>query len=348
MKILVVGDGHSAIHEQAVAEAFRKLGHRVEVLYWFNYFHANSAVKKYWLKVQNKLIWGWQVFKLNSDLIEMASQFTPDLVFVYRGTHITAYTISKLKAKIPGCRIFGYNNDDPFAPGHPQWLWRHFVRAIPLYDVVFAYRKHNLDDFVRCGAKRVGLLMPWFVPELHRPLKGNDNTRAPFLYDVVFIGHYEDDHRLTYIETLFENGINVKVFGPEWDRAPRRPWLVQQWSVLPVRGHDYSRTLCSSRIALSFLSKLNRDTYTRRCFEIPATRTLLLSEYSTDLTDMFKEGKEAEFFRDPDEMLKKARMYLENDQLREAVAMAGFKRVHRDGHDVVSRMRMVLNYVNDI
>jgi spore maturation protein CgeB len=106
--------------------------------------------------------------------------------------------------------------------------------------------------------------------------------------------------------------------------------------------------LCGARIALCFLSKLNRDTYTRRCFEIPASGTLLLSEYSDDLAGMFREGVEADYFRSPEEMIEKIRCYLDDDALRRRVAAAGRLRVVDDGHDVVSRMAQVIGWINGI
>ena len=104
MKILVVGDGRSEIHEVAVAEAFRKLGHQVEVFYWHNYFSSDNIIVRQWLRAQNKFIFGPQITRLNRDLVARACLFLPDLIFIYRGTHVTSSAISQLKDRIPNCR----------------------------------------------------------------------------------------------------------------------------------------------------------------------------------------------------------------------------------------------------
>jgi hypothetical protein len=348
MRILVVGDGRSEIHEIAVAEAFRKLGHQVATFYWHNYFKAPHIIMRQWLRGQNKFICGPRIRKINRDLLAKAYHLKPDLIFIYRGTHIAAMTISEIKQNIPKCRIFGYNNDNPFAPGHPPWLWPKFMASLPLYDLMFAYRKHNIEDFRGAGAQRVDLLMPWFIAEQNSPVSANSENGDDFSCDVVFIGHYENDHRLDYIKALSDNEVDFKLFGPDWERAPKHHWLSKHSPIKPVRGNDYNRALCSARIALCFFSRLNRDTYTRRCFEIPAAGTFMLSEYSGDVANLFAEGVEAEFFKSPEEMIMKIHKYLDDDMLRRQIAEKGHRRVHRDGHDVVSRMRFVLDHVSSL
>jgi hypothetical protein len=351
MKILVVGDGHSEIHERAVAESFRKLGHKVEVFYWYSYFQADNSAKSYWFRGQNKFIWGPQLYKLNRDLIQMVCRFIPDLIFIYRGTHITPSTIINIKKKISGCKIFGYNNDDPFASGHPPWLWRHFLRAVPEYDLMLAYRHHNLEQYRKIGARQVELLRSWSVPWINHPLDMTKEDMMRYGCDIVFVGHYEPDCRVALLESVISRGWHLRLYGPGYDWDPvisRSLYLAGQIPVRLVWGDDYNRALCGARIALCFLSKLNRDTYTRRCFEIPATRTLMISEYTEDLASLFREGEEADFFRTPEEMMAKIELYLNDEPRRKAVAEAGFRRVHADGHDVVSRMRQVLAWIADM
>ncbi|MBU0598531.1 MAG: glycosyltransferase [Candidatus Omnitrophica bacterium] len=351
MKILVVGDGHSKIHEAPVVEAFRKLGHQVGVFYWAEYFRSGNIINCYWLRAQNKFIWGPRITKINRDLLASALSFWPDLIFIYRGTHVMPSTIIGLKAKIPHCKVFSYNNDDPFTSGYSFWLWQHFIAGISEYDLVLAYRHHNLEDFRRRGAKRVKLLRSWFVSDLNHPVDLSRQDKERYECDVVFIGHYEPDLRVALLESIVRRGWRLKLFGPgyDWDPVIRKSSeLKNQIPVQLVWGEEYNRALCGARIALCFLSKLNRDTYTRRCFEIPATKTFMLSEYTDDLATLFQEGKEVEFFRSEEEMLLKIERYLKDEPGRKRMAEAGFRRVYDDGHDVVSRMLQVLKCFEEI
>ncbi|MBC7203723.1 MAG: glycosyltransferase [Pusillimonas sp.] len=343
MKILVVGDGHSAIHEVAVVEALRKLGHQVKPFYWQSYFNSQNPVGRLWQRVQNKFLIGPTLRKINTDLVDAAGQFNPKLIFIYRGTHIFPKTIAKIKEKLPQCVVYGYNNDDPFAAGHPPWLWRHFMKCLPIYDLVFSYRKHNIAEYINRDAKKVELLMPWYVPETDYPIAQGELIEKK--YDVVFVGHYENDGRIEYLEKISQSKYTFGLFGPDWSRAPDYDWLQCKQPVLPVRGDFYRETLISAKIALCFLSTLNRDTYTRRCFEIPAMGVFMLCQYSDDLAQIFNDGVDVVFFRNSEEMLEKIDYYIKNDRLREQIAANGRERVVYDKHDISSRIKYVLSHV---
>jgi len=349
MRILVAGDGRSAIHEVAVVKAFTLLGHEVEEFYWNSYFQSGSVPLRLWLRFQNKFLYGTVIDRLNRDIIEAAVRFDPELIFAYRGTHLYPGTVAEIKRRLPKCRIYGYNNDDPFASGHPSWLWRHFIRSVPVYDMVFAYRRHNLDDFMRIGAKRVDLLRSWYIPEINHPVLLTDKEKDEYACDVVFVGHYEDDGRLGFLEEIVHNGFTLRLFGPdyEWNHLLRKSEVLRHLDPIHlVWNGDYNKALAGGKIALCFFSKLNRDTYTRRCFEIPAAGTLLLSEYSDDIAGIYREGVEADFFKSKEEMIRKISLYMNDECLRCRVASNGHKRVVDDGHDVVSRMKHVLGTID--
>jgi spore maturation protein CgeB len=353
LRILIAGDWHSELHEEAIFHALGKLGHVVTAFSWHQYFRPSvgwiTRLDSLARRAQNKYLIGPQITRLNLDLIAQAAREQPDMVLIYRGTHILPETLRQLHLVVPDVALVGYNNDDPFAPNYPRWMWRHFLNGVPEYDLMLAYRHRNLEDFRQAGARRVELLRSWFIPERNHPIELSDGDLSRYACDVVFVGHYEPDDRLIYLEALVERGIDFRLFGPEWGRAARTsPWLSKLGTIQPVRGDDYLRALCGAKIALCFFSGLNRDTYTRRCFEIPATRTMMLSQYTEDVATLFREGEEIEFFRTPEEMFSKIKTYLDDNVRRQAVADAGWKRVHADGHDVVSRMRQVVNWVEDV
>ena len=347
MKILVVGDGRAEIHEVAVLRAFQKLGHDVMSFFWHSYFISNGLIRNRWLRIQNKYLIGPAFKKMNSDFVAQAIRFGPELIFIYRGTHILPQATFELRAALPKCIIFGYNNDDPFGPQYPRYVWRHFFSGLSHYHLVFAYRPHNVEEYIRTGARRVELLMPWFVAEKDYPVSCDYVDKCnEFVYDVVFVGHYENDRRLTFLKALAESELSFGLFGPDWERAPAVDWLSKMKPIRAVRGNEYREVICSSRIAICLFSELNRDTYTRRCFEIPAMKTFMLSEFSDDMSRLFREGVEVDYFRSVDEMMIKVRRYLKEDDLRRAIADAGFRRVHLDKHDVLSRMESVISIFN--
>lgn len=355
MKILVVGDWHSELHETVVQSALKALGHEVEGFAWCTYFRAHlprdGALGQLFRRIQNKFVAGPAIRRINLDLMAKVRQFQPEMVFIYRGTHIKKRTVELIRHEVPDCVVMAYNNDDPFAPAQPRYLWRHFLSAIPSYDIVYAYRHHNLTELTHAGARRVDLLRSWYVPQRNHPVDVTLDEQDRFESDVVFVGHFEPDQRLEYLEEIVKCGFRLKLFGPGYDWDPvisKSQALSSQVPLKLVWGDDYNKALCGAKIALCFFSKLNRDTYTRRCFEIPATGTLLLSEYSSDLATLFTEDIEAAFFRTKEEMIEKIRFYLQDAMARQAVASAGQRRVMRDGHDVQSRMAKVVATAREI
>lgn len=354
MKVIVAGNWHSELHEEPVYKAFEALGHKPLRFQWHTYFKPGNFLERMLLpvlKAQYKYMLGPIVNRLNQDLVATVKREQPDIVFIYRGILIYKETLQRIKEAAPATVLVGYNNDDPFSPSYPKWKWRHFIAGVPEYDLMLAYRLHNLEDFRAAGAKRVELLRSWFIPEVNRPVELTAEEMGRFGCDVVFVGHYENDGRVAYLEEIVRRGWVLRIFGPsyEWDSViARSPVLRKHIPVQLVWGRDYNNALCGAKIALCFFSKLNRDSYTRRCFEIPASGTVLMSEYSADLASLYRRNQEAVYFESVQEMSERLEWLFADDARRREIAAAGNHRVWADGHDVVSRMRAVLGWVNEI
>jgi spore maturation protein CgeB len=355
MRILIAGDWHSELHEEVMSQSLKKMGHDVSEFKWFYFFQSTrswwSWCKKIWLRIQNKYIAGPVVAQLNTEFLSCCCKTNPDLIFIYRGTHIRPDTLIQARAILPNAVFVGYNNDDPFSPSQPRYLWRLFLACLPYYDLVLAYRNVNISEYISAGAQRVELFRSWYVPSRNYPIELTASQQEYFKSDVVFVGHYENDYRFECFELLIQAGVKFKLFGPGYEWNPMLSKSNYLRELAPIRlvwGEEYNQALVGSKIALCFLSKLNRDTYTRRCFEIPAAGVMLLSEYSEDLAGLFHEGVEADYFRSPQEMIEKILFYLNNDALRKRVAYSGRARLLRDGHDVDSRMIQLMSWVDQI
>ncbi len=134
MRILVIGDWHSEVHEEWVFQAFRVLGHEVFPLSGIATSEPRRSLtgpagqlERFVLKLQNRLILGPRVAALNRDAVRAVDRFRPDMVFVYRGTHLLPKTLRMIKASNPAMVLVGHNNDNPFVSGQVYGLWRHFL-----------------------------------------------------------------------------------------------------------------------------------------------------------------------------------------------------------------------------
>jgi len=106
LKIVVAGDWHSQLHEEAMLQALRQLGHEVVPFAWHGYFlpgeGALSRFDAILKKGQNKCLAGPILRRINRDLLALAARERPRAIFVYRGTHVFPTTLRKLRVAAPG------------------------------------------------------------------------------------------------------------------------------------------------------------------------------------------------------------------------------------------------------
>jgi spore maturation protein CgeB len=320
-------------YEEVCAQALEKLGHEVLRYRWHHFFKGNLGV------MQEKWLFGPSVVRLNRNLVAYACAVQPDVIFLWRGTPVWPTTLRALKSKTQALLV-SYNNDDPFGPGRGRSLWRHFIAGIPVYDRHFVYRRVNIGEYRAAGGRNIEVLLPYYIPEVHRPIRLTPDEQARYACDLVFVGHYENDGRVDYVRALVKAGLHVRLFGSRYWSAKALGDLAGYFgAVSPVLDEEYVKALSGAKLCLAFLSKLNRDTYTRRSFEIPACGAAMISERTDDLTKFYEEGEEAVFFASPEELVEKATALLAHGERRTQVAQAGHDRCINDGHDVMSRMR---------
>jgi len=347
MQLLIAGDWRWPIYEEACAEALCALG--VDVIP----FKTSVFFKHKFGKFQKTIpLRGPALAKLNREMLEKVLDIKPALLLVWRGTHILPSTLLKIRRNAK-TKLVSYNNDDPFGPSvhgmvpwHHHFLWRLHIRSLKYYDLCLVYRKVNVREALDVGAKTVAVLKPYFIPAFHRPVSLNEEDRSKYACDICYVGHYEPDGREQYLRALVNAGLHVRLFGGKhW--APNVLGDLNDYfgEINLVYGDAYAKALCGAKMCLSFLSKLNRDTYTRRCFEIPACGQLLVCERTKDLQNIFKEDEEAVFFSSHSELVEKSSWLREHPDEVERLAEAGMRRVYADRHSVADRMKELLSII---
>ena len=332
MRILFVGDSLSAQYVTAFYNEVKKRRNIEAELFDYGSLRKQGIVQRFELHYKDGIL----IRKTNKKLLKQVESKHYDLVIIYYSTILFGYIIKAMKKC--GCKVVMYCNDNPFSTGYRSYIWRQFKRQIPYYDIIYAYRRSNIDDYISRGAKRVELLRSYYISERNYYIP--DEEIELDVPSVVYIGHNENDDREDYIKALLDSGIDIGL-NHAWEEFHYKE---EQIHIFPreVATLKYNEILNKAKIAIVFLSKLNGDTYTRRCFEIPATKTLMIAPYTEELSKMYLENEEAVFFESQNELVEKVKYYLTHDEERRKIAEAGYQRLMKSRNEVSDRVDKIL------
>lgn len=336
MKILIAGYFSAFWHESAWVKALREMGHEV-VEFSFKHHFQNNIFGR----IQNRLLIGSCISKINEDLIRYAEETDPEVVLCYRALPIKSKTILHLAETDPRRVLVSYNNDNAFGALTSKSYWRLYKAAIPYYDLHLAYRDSDVKHLGK--NTKTYVLHPHHMPWLHRVLPKNE--LIGWESDICFLGHFEPDRRKNELDTLMKTVPALyRLHGSLWqENSKNMAW--QGMDTRELQGEDYVRALNATKIALVFFSTWNADTFTRRVFEIPACGTMMLSQRTETIQELYTEDKEAVYYDSTDELVDKARFYLAHDDARKRIAEAGRQRCISSGYDIYSRMREWISVV---
>jgi hypothetical protein len=333
--VLIARSAFGEIYEHAWLKALRDLGIKAELFDTHCYIPQNLAGR-----LEQHYLLGPHIGKVNRLVVERVREMRPDVAHFYQGHHYTPETIAQV-ANLTFAS--GSHCDDPFGRRHRR-EYQLLMKALPEYDGYHVNRQCNVAEAAACGVKRVRVLMTYYIPWMHYPCALSAQEQRDFGSDVVFAGHMEPDLRIECLSRVARAGLRCRIFGGEAQWRSALPGDVYRVAgpTPNVRGADYRRALCASKIASCFFSKWNRDQYTNRSWEIPACGTFLLSERTPAMQEFYCEGKEAEFFESLEEFIDKVQFYLRDESARKRIAAAGYARVIASGNDIYSRMRQWL------
>lgn len=346
MKVCIVGEWCWDFYEKSLDNAFKEVGcstfsFRLNSEYkHFNYRDKPPVYKNILSKIQYHFKLGPKIYSQNKDLVNYVDKIRPEIIFLYNSQLILPKTLLQIKKAHPHIKIFQYSQDCVFSKGH-ELTWRHFRACIPLVDCNFTVRVSDLVLFEENKSRCTHLLEQFYDPFLDFPL-GLDRVPPQFRCDVVFAGHYEDDVRVEVIEKLVAKGINLKLYGGGWENYVNKKTSLKASEILPAIDREYQQAICGAKVALGFLSKLNRDSYTSRNFQIPAMGVPMVAEYSRDLNRMFTHGKSVFFFKTADEAVDAVLNLLEDSDRRVKMAKNAREELRKIRMSSLDRAKKVL------
>jgi hypothetical protein len=292
-------------------------------------------------KLKRRLQCSSEYIKLEQALLDLVDRERPQWVHFRLPTEFSKSTILELKKR--NLIVTQYCNDDAFSKKSPIGLYRKFRRSLPFFDGHFVFRHRNIRDYLKAGATHVEHCPPTYDPITH-----NQNQRlidGSFIADAAFVGHYESDGRLAYMEGLHRAGFNVILRGGMWDSAIKNGPLASLSPLEHAFGDEYNRIYANSIAGICFFSKINNDEWTRRAPEIIAIGGLLVCERTSEAQQRFIDREEAFFFSDVAELVQIVDFLILNPKERERVRAAGYARLMSGGYTLSDRAHQISQFV---
>lgn len=342
MKILYVAPLSPNDSAEYRLRALRRIGSDVITLNSYDYGTKQPLLRK----IEFRACTGPEVARFNRDVLRMADEYKPDILWADKQLWLRPSTLEKLRKR--GILTASYMIDNFFGPRRDPG-WRLYAKDIPHYDLHITQRDTNVRDYLAAGAQHALKIQTAYEPTVHFPppegWSDKDRDR-----EVSFVGTPYDQRAEFLTRLNMQDGVPLTVNGGlVWKKA-----LGPAATEAIYRGNgelfqaDYREAIWRSKINLSFLTHANQDEFVHKSFEITACGGFLLAERSPGHLARFIEDEEAVFFSTYEECLEKIRRYLPDEEARTRIARAGLKRAQTSGYDNDTQVKKVLDTLQAI
>lgn len=247
-------------------------------------------------------------------LHEAIAAWDPDLVFLIRGLGFRKWALEGARTK------FGWwvEADERVAEALGEAPW---------YDRYFFINSSSVEAAKAAGYGHAAYLPHAVDPTVFRPLP--DVTKD---LDFCFVGLWSRK-RQQYIEAALDVTRNGAVYGPKWLRKTfRNPRLRRIVKGRYIGGGALVQLYNRTKVVINVTewgaaAGAKRSGMTMRLFEVPATRTLLLTDSSADIHLAIEPGRHVATFEDLEEFRRKLAFYLAHAEERERIGEEGLQHV---------------------
>lgn len=327
MKILFIGSFSERSISRIRFEWMQRLGHEVFSVDYDRYFPFKRGWPL-WKRVEQRLGYGPSFLAVNREVLSAVKRVKPEVLWIEKGVFLFPRTVAACKN---WCGVIAsFHPDDPFTRRGGK-IWRHHLAGIRHYDVCFLATQAVVMDYRGLGAKYLYQFFHSYDPLWIRPLL-KDLEISDLEKSVIFVGHFEPE-RGAVMEAVHQ--FTPRLFVSGWGWGQCRSLVLQEAGVLHdegLWGDDYAAAFSQAGIALNVLTRNHRDLSTTRSFEIPACGGFMLAERTVEHLLLFREGVEAEFWGDLEELQDKVKYYLAHPEEARAIGQRGRERCLKSGY----------------
>lgn len=261
--------------------------------------------------------------------------FEPEVILISGGvSDLTATPL--LMAKKRGIKIFLIHGVNPDVGA------TSFEKDnVAVFDLVAVNDPTHVDKWKKLGAKKaVSLPVSGIDPKVHNKKKLMGAEKEEYEADICFVGTLLPE-RQRAIGKILREGLDIGV----WGYIPRGAKLDDELVGIyggEAWGEKAVRIYNASKIALNLVHESMKAGGNMRTFEIPACGVMQMTNKCE--SKWYKDGEELVLFNGENEMIKKIDYYLKEDEKRERIARAGYRRTHKQ-HTYKDRFKKLLALV---
>jgi hypothetical protein len=251
---------------------------------------------------------------------KQAESFKPDVIFVCDVLYLPASFLRRLK------RYTSLLVGEIAYPIPPK-------ADLSSFDLIVSAAPHFVERLRQAGVKSELLRLGFESTILDR--LNSEPKEEP----TVFIGSVTRGHqqRLDLLETLCRK-VPLSAWGNGAEQLPTNSPLRAVMKP-PLWGYDMYRLLQRAKIALNVHIDMAQGFAANvRLYEATGVGTMLLTDWKTNLHELFDIGKEVAAYHSAEECVELVQHYLEHDDERESMAKAGQKRTLGE-HTYYQRMQ---------
>jgi hypothetical protein len=300
LKLLAVGSNYSWSIENYYINYLTELGVDIKLfpaqLMFYDYYYASSINKIMFRLNLSKIL-----SKINCLFIKTVTSINPTHILVFKGMELSPKSL--LWAKQRGIKLVNYNPDNPFVFSGKGSGNSNITKSIELYDLHFTY---NLDTQKKLKEQhKVKTELLPFAFDISQELFEVCQKEKEVL-KVCFLGN-PDKLRASFIEALAEIGIEIDVYGNDWNNYINHDNIT---IFSPVYGDDQWKTLRKYRVQLNLMRPHNLDSHNMRTFEIPGIGGIQLAPETKEHRLFFEADKEIFLYNNVEECVDKINFLL--------------------------------------
>jgi len=309
-------------------------------------FDMEKTFREYYFRLKTKyervITLPILIYMLNKELINIVKDFNPDLMFIHKGQWIFPKTLIKIK-EFSKATLFNFNPDNPFSKDFGSSSY-FVIKSIPIYDCYFIWSKVLMKRLESRKAKRIHYLPFGWDPYIHYPCKPTPEELKVYSSDITFIGNWEKE-RECWLSNLQD--YNLSIWGGNyWITRNKNDFLKSCWKGRDIYGEEMSKVCNSSKINLNILRLQNKGAHNMRTFEVLGCGGFLLHERTSEILEIFEEGRDFECFQNIEELKSKIDFYIKNDEKRKKIARNGFKAVQK--HTYENRVKEIIKIYEEM